>query len=179
MAHRPARKNALTSTATERSAIAYNGYYRTSRESEDAELTHVGPGTPCGEYMRRFWHPVAMTSQIEELPIGLRVLGEDLVLFRDLSGRIGLLHKHCSHRRASLEFGVVAEKGIRCCYHGWLFDIDGRILDVPGEPADSPIPSRLCHGAYPTREYKGLVFAYLGPPERRPDFRAVRYVRTT
>ena len=111
-----------------------------------------------------------MTSQIEELPIGLRVLDEDLVLFRDLSGRIGLLHKHCSHRRASLEFGVVAEKGIRCCYHGWLFDIDGRILDVPGEPADSPIPSRLCHGAYPTREYKGLVFAYLGPPERRPDF---------
>ena len=160
----------MRSTFSEPRAMPYGGYYRTSQESEDAELTHVGPGTPCGEYMRRFWQPVAMTAQIEDSPIGLRILGEDLVLFRDLSARIGLLHKHCSHRRASLEFGIVAEQGIRCCYHGWHFDIDGRILDVPGEPADSPIPERICHGAYPTREHEGLVFAYLGPPDKRPDF---------
>ena len=138
--------------------------------AEDAELTHVGPGKPGGEYLRRFWHPVALTSQMGDLPLRLRILGEELVLFRDRGGRIGLLHKHCSHRRASLEYGVIAERGIRCCYHGWLYDIDGAILDTPGEPDDSPIRHRLRHGAYPTREYRGLVFAYLGPPAEMPDF---------
>jgi nitrite reductase/ring-hydroxylating ferredoxin subunit len=151
-------------------ARPWNGWHRRSNAAEDAELTHVGPGTPCGEYMRRFWHPVAMTEQVRDLPLAIRVLGEDLVLFRDLSGRHGLLHKHCSHRRTSLEYGIVAERGIRCCYHGWLFDIDGRILETPGEPATSRIRETLCHGAYPVRERDGLLFAYLGPPEKTPDF---------
>lgn len=154
----------------EQRATAYNGYHRTSASSEDAELTHVGPGTPCGEYFRRHWLPVAMTEQVGELPILVKVLGEELVLFRDLSGHLGLLHKHCSHRRASLEYGIPTERGLRCCYHGWLFDVDGRILEVPGEPEGSPIPGKLCHGAYPVREHAGLVFAYLGPPERTPAF---------
>ena len=151
-------------------ARPYSGYHRVSDAREDPELTHTGPRTPCGEYFRRFWIPVAMTEELGEHPTPLTVLGEDLVLFRDLSGRLGLLHRHCSHRRASLEYGIVSERGIRCCYHGWLFDVDGTILEAPGEPAESPIPSRLCHGAYPVTELAGLVFAYLGPPELRPGF---------
>ena len=153
-----------------RLAQPYNGYHRVSDAPEDPELTHVGPRTSCGEYFRRFWMPVAMSEQVGALPMVVRVLGEELVLFRDLSGRLGLLHKHCSHRRASLEYGIVAERGIRCCYHGWLFDVDGTILDLPGEAPDSPIARKLCHGAYPVQESEGLVFAYLGPPERRPEF---------
>jgi nitrite reductase/ring-hydroxylating ferredoxin subunit len=155
---------------TDRSLEPFSGYYRVLDAREDAELTHVGPKTPCGEYMRRFWHPVAMSSQISDVPLVVRVLGEDLVLFRDLGGRIGLLHKHCSHRRASLEYGIRAERGIRCCYHGWLFDIDGRILETPGEPENSPLRDMIRHGAYPTLDYKGLIFAYMGPPERKPEF---------
>jgi phenylpropionate dioxygenase-like ring-hydroxylating dioxygenase large terminal subunit len=127
--------------------------------TEDKELTHVGAGTPCGEYLRRFWLPVALTSQLTDLPLALRVMGEDLVMFHDLSGRIGLLHKACSHRRTSLEYDVISERGIRCCYHGWLFDVDGKILETPGEPENSPIKGNLCQGAYPVREYKGLDFA--------------------
>ena len=157
----------MTATA-EQLVLRYNGYHRVSDAREDPELTHTGPGTPCGEYFRRFWLPVAMTEQVGERPVLLKVLGEELVLFRDLSGRVGLLHKHCSHRRASLEYGIVSERGIRCCYHGWLFDVDGTILEAPGEPENSPIPRKLCHGAYPVRELEGLVFAYLGPPELTP-----------
>ena len=149
---------------------SYNGYYRSTPKIEDVELTHVGPGTACGEYLRRFWHPVCLSEQLHDLPLGLRILGEDLVVFRDLSGDIGLLHRHCSHRRASLEYGVISEHGIRCCYHGWLYDVDGTILETPGEPVDSTIRKRLCHGAYPVIEYKGLVFAYMGPFSTKPDF---------
>ena len=159
----------MPATAEQR-ASPYNGYHRVSDAREDPELTHTGPRTPCGEYFRRFWIPVAMSEQVGELATVMKVLGEELVLFRDLSGRLGLLHKHCSHRRASLEYGIVSERGIRCCYHGWLFDVDGTILDVPGEPPESPVPRRLRHGAYPVRELAGLVFAYLGPPEHEPEF---------
>ena len=148
----------------------YNGYYRSLPESEDAELTHVGSGTPCGEYLRRFWQPVCMSEQLTDLPLALRIMGEDLVAFRDLSGDVGVLQRQCSHRRTSLEYGVIAEHGIRCCYHGWLFDVDGTILETPGEPEDSPIRKTLAHGAYPALEYKGLVFAYMGPPEKKPEF---------
>ena len=159
----------MTATA-DRRARPYSGYHRVSVAGEDPELTHTGPRTPCGEYFRRFWIPVAMTEELGEHPTPVTVLGEELVLFRDLSGRLGLLHKHCSHRRASLEYGIVSERGVRCCYHGWLFDVDGTILEAPGEPAESPIPRRLSHGAYPVTELAGLVFAYLGPPELRPGF---------
>ena len=150
--------------------MSYIGYHRSGGAKEDAELTHVGPGTPCGEYLRRFWQPVCMAEQLTELPLALRIMGEDLVAFRDLSGNVGLLHRQCSHRRTSLEYGVIAEHGIRCCYHGWLFDVDGRILETPGEPENSPIKDSLHHGAYPALEYKGLVFAYLGPPAEKPEF---------
>lgn len=148
----------------------FNGYYRAGVSAEDPELTHTGPGTPAGEYFRRFWQPVAMTGQVGELPLAIEILGEELVLFRDLSGQLGLLHKYCSHRRASLEYGIISEQGIRCCYHGWLYDVDGTILEVPGEPPNSPIPKKICHGAYPLREYKGLVFAWMGPPDQQAAF---------
>jgi phenylpropionate dioxygenase-like ring-hydroxylating dioxygenase large terminal subunit len=91
-----------------------------------------------------------------------------LVVFRDLSGAVGLVELHCPHRGASLEYGRIGEHGIRCCYHGWLFAPDGAILETPGEPADSTLKDRLCHGAYPTHEHHGIVFAYMGPPDRQP-----------
>ncbi len=148
----------------------YGAYHHREVPTEDAELTHVGPGTPGGEYLRRFWQPVALSSELADLPLRVRALGEELVLFRDRGGRVGLLELHCPHRGTSLEFGIVSERGLRCCYHSWLFDVDGRILETPGEPADSTLKDRLCHGAYPALEYKGLVFAYMGPPELKPDF---------
>ena len=149
----------------------FGGYAIRVQPKEDEELTHVGPGTPCGEYMRRFWHPIAMSKQIEgkQNPVPIRILGEDLVVFRDLSGKVGVLHKHCAHRRASLEFGRIAQNGVICCYHGWHFDTDGTILETPGEP-ESDIRHKICQGAYPVHEFKGLIFAYMGPPEIKPDF---------
>ncbi len=99
---------------------AYSAYHHRERPEEDAELTHVGPGTPCGEYLRRFWQPIITSEELQDLPRRLRIMGEDLVAFRDKSGAVGLLELHCPHRGTSLEFGLVSEKGIRCCYHGWL-----------------------------------------------------------
>ena len=148
----------------------YSGYHHRDVPKEDEELTHVGPGTPCGEYLRRFWQPVALSAELKDLPHAIKIMGEELVVFKDRSGRIGLLELHCSHRGTSLEFGLIEETGIRCCYHGWQYDVDGRILDTPGEPPDSTYKERLCHGAYPVHEYKGLVFAYMGPPDKMPPF---------
>jgi phenylpropionate dioxygenase-like ring-hydroxylating dioxygenase large terminal subunit len=148
----------------------YSAYYHRERPAADEELTRVGPGTPCGEYLRRFWQPVILSEELGDLPRRLCILGEDLVAFRDRTGVVGLLELHCPHRGTSLEFGLIGERGIRCCYHGWLFDVDGTILETPGEPSDSTLKDRLFHGAYPVREYQGLVFAYMGPPERQPDF---------
>ena len=150
----------------------YGGYFHREIPEEDAELTHVDPGTPCGEYMRRFWQPICFSDELRDLPRVVKILGEELVVFRDQSGAVGLLELHCPHRGTSLEFGLIDAKGIRCCYHGWLFAPDGRILETPGEPADSTLKDRLYHGAYPTHEDHGIVFAYMGPPEQRPPFPA-------
>ncbi len=149
---------------------AYSAYHHRERPNEDEELAHVGPGTPCGEYMRRFWQPIITADELQDLPRCLRITGEDLVVFRDKSGAVGLLELHCPHRGTSLEFGLVGEKGIRCCYHGWLFDVDGKILETPGEPPDSTLKDRLYHGAYPVHEYCGMVFTYMGPPDKKPEF---------
>jgi nitrite reductase/ring-hydroxylating ferredoxin subunit len=148
----------------------FDGYRRRHVPEPDPELTRVGPGTPCGEYLRRFWQPVAFARDLARTPLAVRVMGEDLVAFRDRSGRTGLLHRHCAHRGTSLEYGIPLERGLRCCYHGWVFDVDGRCLETPGEPAGSRLCERVWQGAYPTLELAGLVFAYLGPPERRPPF---------
>ena len=149
---------------------AYGAYHHRQRPAEDEELTRVGPGTPCGEYLRCFWHPVILAGDLGDLPRRIRILGEDLVVFRDRRGSVGLLQLYCPHRGTSLEFGLIGDKGIRCCYHGWLFDVDGTILETPGEPADSTLKNRLFHGAYPVHEHAGLVFAYMGPPDKRPPF---------
>jgi len=148
----------------------YGGYFHRDLPEEDAELTHVGPGAPCGEYMRRFWQPICFSDELRDLPRRVKILGEELVVFRDQSGAVGLLELHCPHRGTSLEFGLIDAKGIRCCYHGWLFAADGTILETPGEPAESTLRERLYHGAYPTHEDHGIVFAYLGPTDRQPPF---------
>jgi nitrite reductase/ring-hydroxylating ferredoxin subunit len=148
----------------------YGGYFHREVPEEDAELSHVGPDTPCGEYLRRFWQPVCFSDELKDLPHRVKILGEELVVFRDRRGTVGLLELHCPHRGASLEYGLIDAKGIRCCYHGWLFAADGTILETPGEPAQSTLKDRLCHGAYPTHEYAGIVFAYMGPPDLQPSF---------
>ena len=122
---------------------AYGAYNSTREIGVDEELSRVGRGTPCGEYFRRFWQPVCLSEHLKDLPKRIRILGEDLVAFRDGSGRVGVLELHCSHRGTSLEYGKVQQRGISCCYHGWQFDVDGTILDTPGEPAGSPIKDRF------------------------------------
>ena len=147
-----------------------SAYYHREIPREDEYLTHVGPGTPAGEYLRRFWQPVAYSHQLKDLPLRVEIMGEELVLFRDGRGEVGLLELHCSHRGTSLEFGLIEERGLRCCYHGWLFDVAGRILETPLEPPNSTLKDRLWHGAYAVREYGGMVFAYMGPPNKMPEF---------
>ncbi|HEY3118777.1 MAG TPA: Rieske 2Fe-2S domain-containing protein, partial [Chloroflexota bacterium] len=108
-------------------------------QEENEFLTRVGPGTPGGELLRRYWHPIALTQDLsDEKPTHfVRLLGEDLVLFKDKSGRVGLIQDHCPHRGASLLYGRVEERGIACAYHGWLYDTQGNCLETPAEPADS------------------------------------------
>jgi nitrite reductase/ring-hydroxylating ferredoxin subunit len=104
------------------------------------------------------------------LPKAVRLLGEDLVAFRDGQGRAGLLFFRCSHRGTSLEYGRVEERGLRCCYHGWLYDVEGKILEMPLEPANNPFLKQIQHPCYPVREFGGLVFAYMGPLDKQPEF---------
>jgi nitrite reductase/ring-hydroxylating ferredoxin subunit len=160
----------VTQRPTNSNPVKFGGYYQPKERPVEDLTARVGPGTPCGEYMRRFWHPVLLSSQLGTRPHAIRLLGEDLVIYRDRSGDIGLLHRHCAHRGASLEFGIIAEHGIRCCYHGWMFANDGTVLETPGEPPTSPHRQRVCQGAYPTVEYEQVIFAYLGPPHLQPPF---------
>jgi len=148
----------------------FSGYYKNKVREVDDELARVGPGTPAGEYFRRYWHPILMTERLGAAPYPLRVLGEDLVLFRNGSGEVGLVDRYCSHRGMSLEFGIIEPKGIRCAYHGWCFANDGRTIDTPGEPPSSRMKERVRHGAYKVREHRGLIFAYFGPPALEPPF---------
>ena len=128
-------------------------------------LTRVGPGTPGGELLRRYWQPVAAAGELSaEKPLkAVRILGEDLVVFQDKSGAYGLIGRNCPHRRASLAYGRVEEHGIRCAYHGWKFDGAGRCLETPAEPKDSPLKNRIRQKAYPVEKLGGLLFAYFGP----------------
>ncbi|MGW3995204.1 Rieske 2Fe-2S domain-containing protein [Amycolatopsis sp. NPDC004772] len=132
------------------------------------QIARVGPKTPMGEVLRRYWQPVALTTGVTQRPQLVRVLGEDLVLFRDGSGRPGLLYPRCCHRGASLFYGGVENDGIRCCYHGWVFDVEGRCLEQPCEPQLGLHRDRVRQPWYPVAERYGLVWAYLGPPERKP-----------
>ena len=134
---------------------------------ENELLTRVGPGTACGRLMRRYWQPAALSEELSHggPPQPVRLLAEDLVLFRDGEGRPGLLGLHCSHRGADLSYGRVEDGGLRCIYHGWLYDRSGRCLDQPGEPHGGEHKGSIRHLAYPCREQAGIIFAYMGPGE--------------
>ena len=130
-------------------------------------LTQTDKGTPCGELMRRYWQPAALSEELPPggAPVPVRLLGEDLVAFRDEKGRPGLLGLHCSHRGADLSYGRVEDGGLRCIYHGWLYDIHGNCMDQPGEPGGGEHRGSIRHPAYPCVEKAGVIFAYLGPGE--------------
>src|SRR5687767_13060396 len=133
-----------------------------------ADIPHVGKGTPAGEWFRRYWMVVGTTRDLHDIPQAVKVLGEELVLFRDEAGRLGLLGKHCPHRGASLEYGDIEDAGLRCPYHGWLFDVHGQCLAMPAEPKDHKFTDKVKHLSYPVRELGELIFAYLGPDEPPP-----------
>jgi len=139
-----------------------------SRKVTVADIPHVGPGTPAGEWFRRYWVVVGTVQDLHDIPQAVKVLGEELVLFRDPQGRLGLLGLHCPHRGTSLEYGDIEDGGIRCAYHGWLFNVGGRCLEMPAEPKDSKFPEKIRHLSYPVRELGGLIFAYMGPDADHP-----------
>jgi phenylpropionate dioxygenase-like ring-hydroxylating dioxygenase large terminal subunit len=144
-------------TAYGRPAASYRG-----------ELTLVGAGTPMGELLRRYWHPAGLSADAGTTPRKVKILGEDLILFRDGAGRPGLLYPRCAHRGTTLYYGKVEERGIRCCYHGWLYDVEGRCLEQPCEEGGGPRRERIRQPWYALEERYGLVFAYLGPPQKKP-----------
>ena len=140
-----------------------------SREDNE-RLTQVAAGTPMGTLLRRYWMPALLSSELKAdgAPVRVRLLGEQLVAFRDSAGRVGLLEEFCAHRRASLFLGRNEQCGLRCVYHGWKYDIEGRIVDMPTEPADSTVNERIKQPAYPTCEIGDVVWTYMGPPEQMP-----------
>ncbi len=141
---------------------------------EETELiTRVGRGTPMGEMIRRFWVPACLSEELPEPdcdPVRVRLLGEDLIAFRDTEGRPGVMRERCPHRGASLYYGRNEEGGIRCLYHGWKMDVTGKVLDTPCEPPESMMKHHIRHAAYPVVERGDVVWTYLGPPEKQPPF---------
>jgi phthalate 4,5-dioxygenase len=141
---------------------------------EDNELLcRVGPGTPMGKAMRRYWHPIALSTQLPRpdcAPLRTRLLGQDFVAFRDTAGKVGVLDEYCMHRGVSLAVARVEEGGIRCLYHGWKFAVDGTLLETPNHP-DPRLCQALKARAYPVREVSGLIWTYIGPAELEPPFR--------
>jgi phthalate 4,5-dioxygenase oxygenase subunit len=148
--------------------------------ADNERITRVGAGTPMGRTLRRYWLPAALSEELPErdgTPVRVRLLGEDLVAYRDSAGNIGLVEAFCPHRRAPMFFGRNEEGGLRCVYHGWKFDRAGTCVDMPSEPPDSLFKTKVTIGAYPTWEAGGIVWAYLGPPGLQPplpDFEICR-----
>jgi phenylpropionate dioxygenase-like ring-hydroxylating dioxygenase large terminal subunit len=144
------------------------GYGR-KQNSYDPLLTEVGPGTPMGELLRRYWHPIAVAAEVPtDAPQRVRLLGEDLILFRDKRSRPGLVREHCIHRGSSLFYGRIEEDGIRCAYHGWKFDVQGRCLDQACEIGGGKTRGAVRQPWYPVQERYGVIWAYIGPPEKKP-----------
>jgi phthalate 4,5-dioxygenase len=147
---------------------------------ENDLLTQTNSGTGAGEYFRRFWLPALMASEVPTPdcpPVRIRLLGEDLVAFRDTQGRVGLMEEFCPHRRSSLFWGRNEECGLRCVYHGWKFDVTGACVDMPNEPPEYGFENKIRITAYPTREYGGLIWAYLGPPDKTPQLPKLEFAR--
>ncbi|MGB7946327.1 MAG: Rieske 2Fe-2S domain-containing protein [Candidatus Binatia bacterium] len=143
-----------------------------SREDNEL-LTRTNPGTPMGNLIRCYWIPALLSEEIPEAdcpPVRVRLLGEDLVAFRDSHGRIGLIGERCAHRGTSLFYGRNEEYGLRCIYHGWKYDVHGNVVDAPAEPGGSDFRTKLRHTAYPTHEAGGVIYAYLGPLDKTPLF---------
>jgi phenylpropionate dioxygenase-like ring-hydroxylating dioxygenase large terminal subunit len=136
-------------------------------QADNSLITQTGPGTPGGDLLRRYWQPVALSEELPQgsAPIALKVMGEELTAFRDEQGRVGLLGLHCPHRAADLSYGRVEDGGLRCLYHGWLFDISGQCLEQPGEPVGSNFKEKVRQTSYPVQEKAGMLFAYMGPGE--------------
>ena len=147
---------------------------------ENDLLCRVEGDAPMGQIMRRHWVAACLSEELEAdgKPIRARVLGEDLVVFRDSKGRVGVLDEYCSHRRASLVYGRNEECGLRCLYHGWKFDVEGNVIDMASEPVDKADPCRVKQKAYPAREAGGFVWTYMGPPEEMPAFEAPAFAPT-
>ena len=138
---------------------------------ENERLTCTGRGTPMGELLRRFWMPALLSEELPEAdctPVRVRIMSEDLVAFRDTTGRVGLLDAYCAHRRANLFWGRNEEAGLRCVYHGWKYDVTGQCVDMPNEPAESRFKDKIALTAYPARDWGGVIWTYLGPPELTP-----------
>ena len=147
---------------------------------QNERLTRTGPGTPMGEAMRRYWIPALLSMEIPEPdcpPVRVRLLGEDLVAFRDTSGRIGLLSEFCPHRRASLWLGRNEENGLRCVYHGWKFDVTGQCVDQMNEPDQFDFSHKVRANSYPVEEMGGLAWTYMGPPESKPPLPNFEWTR--
>ena len=142
--------------------------YEMRKQAIKDDLVLVSRGTPMGELLRRYWHPVALTKDADSVPRKVRILGEDLILFRDGDGRAGLVHARCCHRGTTLYYGKVEHRGLRCCYHGWLFDVQGHCLEQPCEPNGGLFREKVRQPWYPVQERYGLIFAYLGPPDSKP-----------
>src|SRR5947207_951893 len=150
-----------------------------SRE-ENETLCRVGPGTLMGNLMREYWVPAVLSSEIaapDSDPLRVMLLGEDLIAFRDTNGAVGLVQNNCPHRGASLFFGRNEEAGLRCVYHGWKFDIEGNCVDIPNEPAESDFKHKVKATAYPTSEKAGVVWTYMGPPEKQPPLPDMEWMR--
>ena len=150
-----------------------------SREEHEL-LTRTGQGTAAGEYFRRFWLPALLSSEVPDPdcpPVRVRLMGEDLIAFRDTRGRVGLIDEFCPHRLASLFWGRNEECGLRCVYHGWKFDVDGVCVDMPNEPPEYGFQNRVRTAAYPTREYGGMVWVYMGPPVPTPELPKLEWAR--
>jgi phthalate 4,5-dioxygenase oxygenase subunit len=138
---------------------------------ENERLARVVAGTPAGTFMRCYWQPAVLAEEVADPdgpPVRVRLLGEDLIAFRDSNGVVGLVDAHCPHRRAPMFFGRNEECGLRCVYHGWKFDRSGACVDMPSEPPDSLFKAKVAIKAYPTWEGGGIVWAYLGPPDAMP-----------
>ncbi len=136
-------------------------------------MCRVEGDAPMGRIMRRHWLPALLSEEVPEpdgAPVRVRLLGEDLLAFRDTKGRVGLIGEFCPHRSASLFYGRNEECGLRCLYHGWKVDVSGNILEMSSEPAESGLPARIRHKSYPTQEAAGFVWTYMGPPAEMPGF---------
>ncbi|HEY8610188.1 MAG TPA: Rieske 2Fe-2S domain-containing protein [Roseomonas sp.] len=141
--------------------------------AENETLCRVEGDAPMGRLMRRHWIPAVLSEQVAEpdgRPVRVTLFGEKLVAFRDSEGRLGVLGEACPHRKASLAFGRNEDCGLRCLYHGWKFDVEGNVVDMPSEPKESGFAARVKHKAYPAREAGGFVWVYMGPAEAMPEF---------